>query len=358
MARMRHPPPSRKARVTNPPHPAHHGPDGRFRIPWPLEIADARGGAGILRWQWERMRHPRAPDPSPEQVPVVPHAAAESRNEPGEIRVTWVGHATFLVQAGGLNVLTDPHWSRRASPTQRLGPARFQEPGIPFDELPRIDAVLLSHDHFDHLDHGTVERLRDRFRNELRWITPLGYRGWFDDLGVAVTELDWWGETEVDGPEGAVRVVCAPAQHWTRRTMRGTNTRLWASFALLLPDGRRAYFGGDSGYFRGYREIGERLGPFDLSLLPIGAYDPRWFMAPAHMNPEEAVRAWRDLGARGAFVPMHWGTFRLTDEDPLEPPVRLRAAWEAEALPPGDLQVLRHGETLVLGTDGQRRLGG
>jgi N-acyl-phosphatidylethanolamine-hydrolysing phospholipase D len=335
--------------VTDPPPPAHHGPDGTFRLPWPLEVAEERSGGSFVRWQWERMWHRRAPNPTPEQVPLVPHAVARPRATPGEIRVTWVGHATFLVQAGGLNILTDPVWSRRASPTQLIGPARFQEPGIPFGELPQIDAVLLSHDHFDHLDHGTVERLRDRFGTGLPWIAPLGHRGWFGRLGVAVTELDWWGETEVEGPEGAVRVVCTPAQHWGRRTMRDMNKRLWASFALLLPDGRRIYFGGDSGYFPGYREIGERLGPFDLSLLPVGAYDPRWFMAPAHMNPEEAVRAWRDLGARGAFVPMHWGTFRLTDEDPLEPPVRLRAAWEAEGLPHGDLHVLRHGETLVLG---------
>jgi len=334
--------------VTDAARPAHHGPDGRFRIPWPLEIEDRRSGGGILRWQWERMWRKRAPNPTPEQLPVVRHAAVGGGATPGEIRVTWVGHATFLVQAGGLNVLTDPHWSRRASPSQRIGPARFQEPGIRFQELPRIDAVLLSHDHFDHLDHGTVERLRDRFGERLRWVTPLGYRGWFGDLGIAVTELDWWDEAEVEGRDGPVRVVCAPAQHWTRRTLRSTNKRLWASYALLLPGGGRIYFGGDSGWFRGYREIGERLGPFALSLLPIGAYDPRWFMAPAHMNPEEAVRAWRDLGARGAFVPMHWGTFRLTDEDPLEPPVRLRAAWEAEGLPERDLHVLRHGETVVL----------
>jgi N-acyl-phosphatidylethanolamine-hydrolysing phospholipase D len=335
--------------VSEPPRPAHHGPDGRFRIPWPLEIADQRSGGGVLRWQWERMRQTRAPNPAPEQVPVVPHAVASPRAAHGELRVTWVGHATFLIQAGGLNLLTDPHWSRRASPTQLVGPARFQAPGIPFDELPPIDAVLLSHDHYDHLDHATVGHLRDRFGSGLRWITPLGYRAWFRDAGVtAVTELDWWGETEVRGDDGTVRVTCAPAQHWTRRRLRETNSRLWASYALALPGGGRVYFGGDSGYFRGYREIGERLGPFDLSLLPIGAYDPRWFMAPAHMNPEEAVRAWRDLGGRGAFVPMHWGTFRLTDEDPLEPPVRLRAAWEAEHLPPADLNVPRHGETLVL----------
>jgi N-acyl-phosphatidylethanolamine-hydrolysing phospholipase D len=259
--------------------------------------------------------------------------------------VTWAGHASFLVQAGGLNLLTDPHWSRRASPSQRIGPARFQPPGVPFDELPPIDAVLLSHDHYDHLDRDTVVRLRERFGDSLRWITPLAYRAWFADLGVTnVTELDWWEETEL----GGVRVVCTPAQHWTRRRLREMNDRLWASYALLPPDGRRVYWGGDSGYFRGYGEIGRRLGPFDLTVLPIGAYDPRWFMAPAHMNPEEAVRAYRELGGRGAFVAMHWGTFRLTDEDPLEPPVRVRAAWRAAGLPANDLHVLAHGETLVL----------
>jgi len=335
--------------LTDTPRPAHHGPDGRFRIPWPLEVGEERSTGSFVRWMWERTWRKRAPNPSAEQVPVVPHAVAAPRAAPGEIRVTWVGHSTFLLQAGGLNLVTDPQWSRRASPTQLVGPARFQAPGIPFDELPPVDAVLVSHDHCDHLDHGTVGRLRDRFGAKLRWITPLGYRNWFRGLGVSVTELDWWEETEVGGPRGAVRVVCTPAQHWSRRTLRDTNSRLWASFALFLPDGRRVYFGGDSGYFPGYREIGERLGPFDLSLLPVGAYDPRWFMAAAHLNPEEAIRAWRDLGGRGAFVPMHWGTFRLTDEDPLEPPVRLRAAWEAEGLPPSALHVLRHGETLVLG---------
>jgi N-acyl-phosphatidylethanolamine-hydrolysing phospholipase D len=331
--------------VTDPKLPAHHGPDGRFRIPWPLEVADQRSGGSIFRWQWERLTHKRAHNPRPEQVPVVPHAVAHPRAAEGEIRVTWVGHASFLVQAAGLNLLTDPHWSRRASPSQRIGPARFQGPGVPFDALPPIDAVLLSHDHYDHLDQGTVERLHARFGDALRWITPLAYRAWFGDVGVTnVTELDWWDEADVCG----IHVTCAPAQHWTRRKLKERNDRLWASYALLLPGGKRIYFGGDSGYFRGYGEIGSRLGPFVVSLMPIGAYDPRWFMATAHMNPEEAVRAYRELGGRGAFVPMHWGTFRLTDEDPLEPPVRLRAAWTAECLPPADLHVLRHGETLVL----------
>jgi N-acyl-phosphatidylethanolamine-hydrolysing phospholipase D len=331
------------------PRPPHHTADGRFRIPWPLEVADQRGGGGILRWQWQRLRETRAPNPAPAQVPVVPHHVATPAAPDDEIRVTWVGHATLLIQAAGLNLLTDPHWSRRASPSQRIGPARFQPPGVPFRELPRVDAVLLSHDHFDHLDRTTVRRLNERFGPALRWITPLGYRHWFASAGVAeITELDWWDETALPARAGAVRVVCAPAQHWTRRRLREMNDRLWASWALLLPGGRRIYFGGDSGYFRGDAEIGRRLGPFALSMLPIGAYDPRWFMAPAHMNPEEAVRAWHDLGAHGAFVPLHWGTFRLTDEDPLEPPQRLRAAWQAQHLPAGDLMILRHGETRVV----------
>ncbi|HEU4560314.1 MAG TPA: MBL fold metallo-hydrolase [Longimicrobium sp.] len=325
--------------------PPHHGPDGRFRIPWPLEIADQRGRGGILRWQLERLTQKRAPNPRPEQVPVVPHSIAYPRAAEDEIRITWIGHASFLVQAAGLNLLTDPHWSRRASPSQRIGPARFQEPGVPWDALPPIDAVLLSHDHYDHLDEGTVKRLHARFGSGLRWITPLAYREWFSGVGVEnVTELDWWDEAEV----GGIRIACAPAQHWTRRKLREMNDRLWASYALLLPDGRRIYFGGDSGYFRGYEEIGRRLGPFDVCMLPIGAYDPRWFMAPAHMNPEEAVRAYRDLGGRGAFLAMHWGTFRLTDEDPLEPPVRARAAWQSENLPADDFHILRHGETLLV----------
>lgn len=336
--------------MSDKPRPAHHGPDGKFRIPWPMEVGDrSRGPGDMLRWQWERLTHRRAPNPSPAQVPVVAHAMAAPRAAPGEIRVTWIGHASFLVQAGGLNILTDPHFSRRASPSQLVGPARFQPPGVAFDELPPIDAVLVSHDHYDHLDEGTVDRLRDRFGVALRWITPLGYREWFAGRGIgSITELDWWDETEVASPDGAATVTCAPCQHWTRRTLREYNDRLWASYALRLGDGRRVYFGADSGYFGGYGDIGARLGPFDVVMMPIGAYDPRWFMKPAHMNPEEAVRAYGDLGGRGHFVPMHWGTFRLTDEDPLEPPVRARAAWQSAALPPGHLHVLRHGETLVV----------
>jgi len=332
--------------------PAHHGPDGGFRNPG-LEWPRASGGA-VLRWQWERLRRGVPPNPAPHALPVVPGDVAYPRAARGELRITWVGHSTFLIQLGGLNLLTDPIWSRRASPVQWAGPARLVPPGLPFDQLPPVDAVLVSHDHFDHLDRPTVVRLRRTFGDAPRWVTPLGYRPWLARIGVRnVAELDWWQSTSIETPAGALRVTALPAQHWSRRSLVGDGRRLWASYAVETPDGFRLYFGGDTGYFGGFAEIGSRLGPFDAVILPIGAYEPRWFMRPVHMDPGDAVRAYQDLGGRGAFVPMHWGTFRLSDEDPLEPPQRLAAAWREAGLPAEDLWILRHGETRLASTAGR-----
>ncbi|MGH7554800.1 MAG: MBL fold metallo-hydrolase [Longimicrobiales bacterium] len=270
------------------------------------------------------------------------------RGRTGELRATWVGHATFLLQVGPLNLLTDPVWSKRVSPIPWLGPSRLAEPGLPFDALPPIDAVLLSHDHFDHLDRPTVRRLANRFGDALLWITPLGYSPWLAGLGIRrVAELDWWHSVHLS-TDPPLQIVALPAQHWTRRSIAGISTRLWASFVILSGDGIRAYFAGDSGYFPGFREIGRRFGPFDATFLPIGAYEPRWFMRPAHMNPEEAVRAYQDLGNRGIFAGMHWGTFQLSDEPVLEPPERVRGAWRSAGLPEQRLWLPRHGETRVL----------
>lgn len=288
------------------------------------------------------------PDPGPESLPVGLTGIAAPVAAAGEVRITWVGHATHLIQLQGLNVLTDPMWSARASPWTSTGPKRFVPACPDIEALPRVHAVLISHDHYDHLDRRTVLRLRKRFGEELRWYTPLRYREWFASLGIRnVVELDWWDESDL--PHG-YRLVATPARHWTRRTPWSTNRRLWCSFAVMPRDGGwpRVYWGGDSAYASHFREIGSRLGPFDASILPIGAYEPRWFMGASHMNPEEAVSAWEDLGRTGAFLPSHWGTLRLTFEDPLEPPVRLRAAWSARGHEQRFLHVPRHGETVRL----------
>lgn len=265
-----------------------------------------------------------------------------------EVRLTWLGHSAFLVQVGGVNLLTDPALSRRASPIRWMGPPRLTPAPLSVQDLPPIHAAVLSHDHFDHLDLPTVEALRDRFGDAMEWITPLGYRGWFARQGVnRVTELDWWEAAAVRAGAGKVTVRALPAQHWTRRGWKA-NARLWASYGIREPGGRSVYFGGDSGYFPGFREIQERDGSFDAVLLPVGAYEPRWFMKTAHMNPEDAVRAYLDLGGEGAFVGMHWGTFILTDEPALEPPERTRAAWARAGLPPERLHLPGIGGTVQL----------
>ncbi len=300
-----------------------------------------------MAWQWLTQSLP--PDPAPGELPVAEPELAQPTSPAGELRITWAGHASFLLQLPGLNVLTDPVWSEWASPVPFAGARRFVEALPSLDALPPIHAVLLSHDHYDHLDRGTVRGLHRRFE-DLVWFTPLGYRSWFARLGVRrIVELDWWETAGLPGRE--YTVTATPCRHWTRRTPWSTNTRLWSSWALLprAKSGFRIHFGGDSGYVSAFQEIGSRLGPFDASVIPIGAYEPRWFMAASHMNPEEAVQAYRDLGGRGAFIPAHWGTFRLTFEAPLEPPIRLREAWRLAELDPQSLRILRHGETTLLG---------
>ena len=331
--------------------PDHHLPDGRFRNPWPEAAGDdaVRARFREVAREWATKRLP--PHPRPDMLPTARADLARPSAPEGELRVTWVGHATHYIQLPGLNLLTDPMWSRRASPVRWLGTPRFVAATPALADLPSVDAVLLSHDHYDHLDRPTVRALARRFGPDLPWVVPLGYRAWLGRAGFRhVIELDWWEEHALPG--GRFRVVATPARHWTRRTPWSTNRRLWCSFAIVptVGSGPRTYFGGDSAYATCFREIGARYGPFDASILPIGAYEPRWFMGSSHVNPEESVQIYEDLGRRGAFVPSHWGTFRLTFEDPLEPPGRLRRAWAARGLPPDLLHVPRHGETVALGT--------
>ena len=300
----------------------------------------------LLRWMvWERLTRPRPRDPSPEVFPrALP--AHPARVVSPQVAVTWVGHASFLVQLDGVNLLTDPMWSDRASPLPILGPRRWVPPGVPFEALPPIDAVLISHNHYDHLDDRTVRRLARRYP-DAAWFVPLGVARFLGARGAArVHEMDWWDEASL----GAMRIACAPARHFSARGIRDRGATLWCSWSILGPS-RRVYFGGDSAYHPEFTRIGERHGPFDVALLPIGAYDPRWFMQDVHMNAEAGVQAYLDLCAphesanRTAMVPMHWGTFKLTDEPMDEPPRRARAAWAAAALLERAYWHLAHGET-------------
>lgn len=320
---------------------------GRFLSPWDQD-EDARTARHMIRWIRERRRRGGLPSPPPEGVPRADPRIARDRASPGELRLTWVGHSTVLVQIGGLNLLTDPIWSLRASPVRWAGPTRVSPPGVLFGELPPLDGVLLSHDHYDHLDDTTVRRLAQRFPH-LSWFAPLGHGDWLRERGAAdIRQMDWGTEVAVPGPFGNLQLTALPARHWTRRTFRGRNRRLWCSYALVVPGGPAAYFGGDSGYCPVFERIGERYGPFDAAILPIGAYEPRWFMEPQHMNPEEAVRTYQDLGGSGTFMGVHWGAFQLTDEPVLEPPDRTRAAWTRARLPAVDLWLPAVGETRVV----------
>ncbi|HWU69175.1 MAG TPA: MBL fold metallo-hydrolase [Stenotrophobium sp.] len=252
--------------------------------------------------------------------------------------LTWIGHSSFLVQWQGLNILTDPHLTARASPLRHAGPKRQQPPALDFAGLPKIDAVVVSHNHYDHLDRDTVKRLaRD---HAPRFFVPLGLKVWFGREGIDnVTELDWWQDTQWQ----ALRVTAVPVQHFSGRTASDRNATLWCGFVLELA-GRRLFFAGDTGYSRDFADIGERFAPIDLALIPIGAYEPRSFMRPVHVDPEEAVKIHRDIGSRQS-VAMHWGTFRLTLEPLDDPPRRLAAALQHEGIAQDRFWVLKHGET-------------
>jgi N-acyl-phosphatidylethanolamine-hydrolysing phospholipase D len=252
--------------------------------------------------------------------------------------VTWIGHSTVLVQLDGVTFLTDPNWGHRSGPFSGLiGVRRYTPPGIAFDDLPPIDFVLISHDHYDHLDEPTVRRLARKF--DPLFIVPKGIRSWLADRDIThVVELDWGESAVIKG----LTVVCTPAQHGGGRTALDQGRRLWSSWAVL--GSKRFYFGGDTGYYRHFKQIGDAFGPFDLAALPIGSYTPREIAKPVHVSPEEAVQASIDLRA-AHFVGVHWGTFALAREPYDEPPKRLTAEIERRHLDPAVAWVLKPGET-------------
>ncbi|WP_258396260.1 MBL fold metallo-hydrolase [Streptomyces sp. Amel2xB2] len=284
------------------------------------------------------------------RLPCAPGPLPEA--PPGTIAVTWAGHASWIVRVGGLTVLTDPVWSRRILGT----PPRVTPPGVDWSHLPPVDAVVISHNHYDHLDAPTLRRLP----RETPLFVPAGLRRWCRRRGfTSVTELDWWEAAELpaaDGEGGRVRFEFVPAHHWSRRSLTDTCRSLWGGWVLTHCGEHargRLYFAGDTGYGHWFAEIGRRCPGIDLALLPVGAYEPRWMLKPVHTSPEEAVRACGDVGAR-AMAPMHYGTFLLSAEPPLAPLERVREAWAAAGRDRADLWDLPVGASRVLEPERER----
>lgn len=285
----------------------------------------------FARWGQERINRRRAKDYTecvPNASPDLPFLQ-QNRSEP---TITWIGHSTFLIQMSGLNIVTDPVWARRMAFQKRLSP-----PGIELSDMPPVDVVLVSHSHYDHLHVTSLRRLR----GAKKLIVPAGLRKKLLLKGFRqVEELNWWEETTYHG----VKFTFVPAQHWARRNPWDTNNSHWGGWVLESPHGPTFYFGGDSGYFRGFEEIGRRF-DVDVAMLPIGAYDPEWFMSEEHMSPEEALQAFTDVGAN-YFVPMHYGAFKLADDTPKEALDRLEAERLRLGIPDNRMFVLHHGETM------------
>jgi len=286
----------------------------------------------VLRWALvDKLTGRRRRAPARAPVPEVRADVEALRRPPLEgLRVTWLGHASWLVQGAHTSVLIDPALGPRISGVI----PRNAGPGLRVDQLPEIDAALVTHNHYDHLDAPTLRAVGAPV------VAGLGTRA--NLRGLACTELAWWDRLHV----GGLSITFVPSQHWSRRGLADMNEALWGGF-VVEGGGARVYHAGDTAYFAGFKEIGQRFPGLDAALLPIGAYDPEWFMRPQHMNPEDAVQAFLDLGAR-RLVAMHWGTFTLTDEPLDEPPKRLRADWERRGLPEDALFIPAIGETLSL----------
>jgi L-ascorbate metabolism protein UlaG (beta-lactamase superfamily) len=311
-----------------------------------LHFFDPQGSAPksfaeLLRWQ-TGLRPVPWPKRYPSPYNDIPPMRVDNARD---WRVTYVGHASLLLQVAGINILLDPVWSERVSPVPFAGPKRVVDPGIAFDALPPIDAVLVSHCHYDHMDMTTLSGIAARHRP--RFIVPLGNDTIINsyDAAAHVEAYDWYTDVPLSRD---VKVTMVPTQHWSSRGAFDRNKALWASFVIETPAGK-ILFVGDSGYGGGvnFRNTRKLYGPIRLAILPIGAYEPRWFMGDMHMDPEEAVQAFIETGAERGLA-HHFGTFRLTDEAIDEPPARLAAALQKAGLPSDAFVALRPGQVLEM----------
>lgn len=295
------------------------------------DVCTTKKFSDMLRWSKERRAKKK------DLITQIPQHDAkeikklyENRTEPS---ITWIGHSTFLIQLSGVNILMDPVWAKRMGFQKRL-----TAPGIPINELPEIDVVFISHGHYDHLDFRSIKKLQ----GDPIFYVPIGLKSAFTRRGyLNVTEAKWWDEFSFR----SLSITFVPAQHWTRRSLTDRNTSHWGGWVL---DDKMAdcciYFVGDTGYFRGFKEIGEKF-DLDLVLMPIGAYEPEWFMNDSHINPEDAIKAFLELNGK-TFIPMHYGAYRLADDTGPEALERMYKEWERLQLSKEALSVLNLGETL------------
>lgn len=296
--------------------------------------ANTDGSTNLKSWselrQWQKERRSKKKDLSFSVPRVEPDVALLADNRE-KSTVTFIGHSTFLVQLGGLNIVTDPVWATRMGFDARLSP-----PGVPIQALPPIDVVVLSHAHYDHLHLGSLRKLP----GDYTLLVPEGLAGWLRRKGFQrVEELSWWSEKRI----GGVTFGFVPAKHWTRRTLWDTNKSHWGGW-VMHHENDCLYFAGDSGYDGIFREIGSRYGQICVALIPIGAYEPEWFMRDSHMSPEDAVQTFVDVGGT-IFVPMHYDAFHLADDTPKEALDRLLAEWQRLGLPPERLWTMELGKT-------------
>ncbi|WP_143959781.1 MBL fold metallo-hydrolase [Litoribacter populi] len=301
-----------------------------------LEPMEMKGLPDVLRWQLNRDQGPWPEEKQPVSA-TVPKVSVG-----GGVEITFINHASLLIQGGKVNILTDPIWSERASPISFAGPERLRKPGVKYQDLPPIHVVLISHNHYDHLDLETLINLKNDY--DPLFIVPLGVDLLLKDNGIEnVKAVDWFENIEMS--QGNI-VHCAPARHFSGRGLGDTNQTLWAGYVMEL-QGKKVYFAGDTGYGAFYKLIKEKLGSPDVALLPIGAYKPVWFMQPIHMSPEEAVMAHLDLEATQS-IGMHFGTFPMADDGQAEPVEDLKVAREKLGVDDGEFVVLGEGEVLKI----------
>jgi L-ascorbate metabolism protein UlaG (beta-lactamase superfamily) len=316
----------------------HHRPDG-FTNNY---MDNATIGGNFWRWQWERLTQ-GTPDDRPDRVPVTRTDLAYLKANKADVTVTWLGHATALWQVGGLNILTDPHFTERASPLPFAGPKRLTKLPVALADLPRIDVVVISHNHYDHLDRPSVLALNKQAGGPPLFIVPLGMDLWLKHEGITnVQRLDWWDSREV----GGAKVTLVPVQHWSARSLFDRHETLWGGY-VVQAGGYSMFYAGDTGYSPDFRDIGARFGSFDFAQIPVGCSDPRWFMKSQHVDADEAMQIHLDVKSRFSLG-VHWGVFRLCD-DPIDTPLdTLPKARARHNVPDATFALFALGETRVL----------